>query len=255
MRIAAKFSMILAVLLMVSGCVTDNSGTTTSNNESEVRQLAAQEIVDRARTAVETISTDKDFVGIRELIAQSKGVLIFPKLVKAGFFVGGEGGVGVVMVRLADGSWGYPAFYNMVGGSIGLQVGVASTEGLFLVMTDNGLNSIIKNQFKLGADVSVALGPVGSGLGEGKTSADFASDIYGYSKETVLYGGGGFKGSVITARDDLNEAYYNGGATARAILDGGNFSNSGADALRAMMALENANSNPKSVPIVPVEQY
>lgn len=261
-----KFLALSAILLSVTACAMfdDNRGTVASNDEqttaesvptpSTEKQLAAQEVVDRSETTVQTLASEKDFPGIRDLIGKAKGVMVFPKLVKAGFLIGGEGGVGTLLIRQEDGSWSNPAFYNMVGGSFGLQIGVESSETMFLIMTQKGLDSILKNQVKLGADVSVALGPVGAGIGASKTAVDLASDIYAYSKSSGLYGGGAFKGAVITVRDDLNHAYYEETATAQSILQNTGYPASGADGLRAALALEPVLNN-KAVPLTPVHQY
>ncbi len=252
-----------AMIAMIPACSQNLASSGSNESQStpaqlasrqEVDQFNAQDIVDRSRNTVETISSEHDFVGIKDLISKAKGVLIFPQLVRGGFFVGGEGGVGVVMIRQADGSWGYPAFYNLVGGSLGLQIGVESTETLFLIMTQKGLNSIIKNQFKLGADVSVAVGPLGGGLGASKSSPDFASDMYVYSKATGLFGGGALKGGIITVREDLNKAYYSSDASAKDILTDKRFNNSGADRLRSALSLDQPSDSDDTTPI-PAPQY
>ncbi len=254
MRAANFTSLFLcfAAFLWLTGCVTTN--TDTAQSESEKNQLSAQEIVSRSRTSVEAIVNSPDFTGVRGLLAQAKGVMVFPKLVKGAFLVGGEGGTGIVLVRQADGSWGYPAFYNMVGGSFGLQIGVESAETLFLIMTQKGLDSVLKNQFKLGADVSIALGPIGAGLGAAKTAPDLASDVYVYAKASGLFGGGAFKGAIISKRDDLNNAYYLTETTPRQILTENQFNNGNADDLRAALSMEPILNN-KAVPLTPVHQY
>lgn len=250
-----RFLALILVLGIITGCVTDSTATDTqAQTEEQKDQLLAQQIVDRARTTVETLTHREDIKGARESLAQAKGVMIFPQLVKGAFLLGGEGGTGIVLVRQADGSWGYPAFYNMIGGSFGLQLGIESTEAMFLIMTQKGLDSILKNQMKLGADASVALGPLGIGLGAGKTAPDLAADIYVYSKTSGLFGGGALKGAAIDQRKDLNQAYYMSDATAQQILLNGQYSNSYADDLRASLSLVPVLNN-KAVPITPVHQY
>ena len=255
LRSISRFLVCALMLSVAVACANNFSSAESSANQQDIDQIHAQDIIDHAHSSAESILGNKDFVGIKDLMAKSKGVLIFPKLVRGGFLLGGEGGVGVVLARQADGSFGYPAFYNMVGGSFGLQVGVESSETLFLIMTQKGLDSIIKNQFKLGADVSVALGPIGSGLGASKTATGLASDIYAYSKASGLYGGGSFKGAIISVREDLNKAYYAADAMPRDILIDGKFNNYGADSLRAALALENPANGSKAAPLVPVEQF
>ncbi len=250
-----RFLALILILGAITGCVTDSATHSEAQTEEERDQLMAQQIVDRARTTVETLSSRQDIKGARENLAKAKGVMVFPQLVKGAFLVGGEGGTGVVLVRQSDGSWGYPAFYNMLGGSFGLQLGIESTEAMFLIMTQKGLDSILKNQVKLGADVSVAIGPIGVGMGADKTSPDStAADIFVYSKTSGLFGGGALKGAAIDQRKDLNQAYYLSEATPRQILLDGQFSNSYADDLRAALSLQPILNN-KAVPLTPVHQY
>lgn len=250
-----RFLALILILGAITGCVTDSASNTQAQTEEERDQLIAQQIVDRARTTVETLSSRQDIKGARENLTKAKGVMVFPQLVKGAFLVGGEGGTGVVLVRQSDGSWSYPAFYNMLGGSFGLQLGIESTEAMFLIMTQKGLDSILKNQVKLGADVSVAIGPLGVGMGADKTSPDSAAaDIFVYSKTSGLFGGGALKGAVIDQRKDLNQAYYLSEATPRQILMDGQFSNSYADDLRAALSLQPILNN-KAVPLTPVHQY
>ncbi len=241
-------------LSLLTGCSIADRQTAADGTPSQA-SLAAQELIDRARSSVETLSNDKDLAGVAELLPKAKGVMIFPKLVKGGFIIGAQGGEGVVLIRDANGQWSNPAFYNMIGGSFGLQIGVESTEALFLVMTDKGLENILKNQFKLGADVSVALGPVGAGLGASKSAFDLAADMIVYAKTSGLYTGGAFNGTGITVRDDLNEAYYQTKTEPATILKTNDLSNPGADRLRAALNLSRDVPNPKAVPIVPVESY
>ena len=241
---------LLLPLLFVSAC----SSTEDVSAVDRSTEVTAEQLVDKSRSTVETIANDKDFAGVKELLPRAKGVLIFPQLVRAGFIVGGEGGRGVVLKRNPDGSWSYPAFYNTVGGCLGLQIGVESAEALFLIMTDKAMNAVVRNQFRLGADVSVALGPVGAGLGAGKSSLDLAADMYVYSKNTGLFTGGALKGTIITVRDDLNKAYYGRLSAPKDILNSNEYMNMQAEGLRAALSLQQS-SNPKAVPLTPVEQY
>ncbi len=258
------FAPVIALSLLLSACggdwpsfsASDTSETPQlSSSEQQSRVLQSRQLVSRSQNTAEAILGSVDFKGVEELLPLAKGVMIFPNLVKAGFIVGGEGGVGTVLVRRDDGSWSYPAFYNMVGGSVGLQVGVESSEVLFLVMTQAGINALINNQFKLGADVSMALGPIGAGLGAGKSSADFATDIYVYSKASGLYGGGALKGAIITARPDLNQAFYGSPASSDQILSSPHYVHSDAEGLRAALSGYSSQQPHNASPITPVEQF
>lgn len=191
-----------------------------------------QEIVDRAKVTVDLLRSEANFSQhISSLLQRARGVLIVPNLFRAGFVLGGEGGTGVLLVKGSDGSWSSPAFYGMGSGSVGLQIGVQSAEVMFIILTDGGLEKIMNNSVKVGADLSLAIGPVGAGL-EGSTTANLRADIVAYSKAVGLFGGVSVEGSILTVREEWNRAYYGDGATARAIVIERRFDNPGSGALR-----------------------
>ncbi len=192
---------------------------------------AEQEIVEKARLAVDSIRRDNDFPVFVQLLRRAKAALVVPSLVKAGFILGGEGGSGVLLTRDANGNWSYPAFYTLGSGSIGLQIGVQDAEVVFVIMTDKGLDQILKNQFKMGADASLAVGPVGAGVAAGTTLA-FGADMYSFAKARGLFGGASFDGTVIHPRNDYNRKYYGQNVTGREIVMAHKVSNHAADALR-----------------------
>jgi lipid-binding SYLF domain-containing protein len=146
--------------------------------------------------------------GFREQVRKAKAVLIVPRLIKAGFIIGGSGGSGTLLA-LDDktGTWSYPAFYTMGSGSFGLQIGGAADQVVLLVMTKKGLDSLLSSSFKLGADASVAAGPTG----QGKAAA--TADILAYARSKGAFGGLTVEGSVIKIRDEWNKTYY--GQTVR----------------------------------------
>lgn len=158
-------------------------------------------------------------------------MIIIPSLVKGGFILGGEGGSGVLMVRGRDGSWSNPSFVTMAAGSIGLQIGVQTAEVLFLIMTDKGLQSVMQDEFKLGADASVAVGPIGAGV-EAGTTANFRADILSFSRTQGLFGGVSFEGSLIKPRLSWNERYYGRPVSVREVVIDRRVSAPGAEALR-----------------------
>ena len=195
-----------------------------------------QELVDKARLTAENMLSDPGFPTLRRWMARAKGVLIIPSLLKAGFIIGAEGGSGVLLSRDDKGIWSYPAFYTLGGGSFGLQIGAQDSAVIFVIMTDKGLESVIKRQMKLGADASIAIGPMGGGV-EGSTTTAMGPDIYSFSKSRGLYGGASFEGAMIAKRNNWNTGYYGKGATPEAIVIKRKFSNPGADALRKALVV------------------
>ena len=115
-----------------------------------------QELVEKALLTVENMLSDAGFPTLRRWMARAKGVLIIPSLLKAGFIIGAEGGSGVLLSHDDKGIWSYPAFYTLGGASFGVQIGAQDSAVIFVIMTDKGLESVIKRQMKLGADASIA---------------------------------------------------------------------------------------------------
>jgi lipid-binding SYLF domain-containing protein len=198
-------------------------------------QQDQQDIVDKARITLNALRGDPDHPGLANALARAKAVIIIPSLLKAGFIVGGEGGSGVLLARGANGEWSAPAFYTMASGSIGLQVGAQDAEVIFTVMTDKGLQQVIQNQFKLGADASIAVGPKGGGV-EASTTLNMGADIYSFSRARGAFAGGSFEGSFIKAREEWNKIYYGQTLSVEDIVLHGKASNPGADALRQALA-------------------
>jgi len=151
-----------------------------------------------------------------DLLDKAECVLVFPAVVKAGFIVGGQGGRGVASCRLASG-WSAPAFFEIKGGSVGLQIGGASTDFILLIMNEKGMKSLLSDKFELGGEASVAAGPVGRSA-SGTTDAKFDAEILSYSRSKGLFGGLALKGSVISPEKSDMEGTYGKGITAETIL-------------------------------------
>ena|SRR5678815_5174433 len=152
------------------------------------------------------------------LLDSAKCVAVFPSVLKAGFVVGGRGGRGVASCRTATG-WTSPAFFNLGGGSFGLQIGAESTDFVMLMMNDKAMNSLLSDQFTVGGDASVAAGPVGRQAGA-ETDAKLNAEILSYSRSKGLFGGLELKGVVIKPdKDDIKEV-YGASVTAKDILNG-----------------------------------
>jgi len=194
-----------------------------------------QALVDRARATVESMINDPGIAPLKNWLKRSKGVIVIPSFLKAGFVLGGAGGSAVVMTRDASGNWSPPAFYTVSEASFGLQIGVQDAEIIFAVMTDKGMNSIIHHELKLGVDASMAVGPVGAGV-QGSTTTAVGADIYAFARTGGAYGGATVQGGWLKPRQSWNVLYYSEGATPEAILVQKRFTNSGADGLRASLA-------------------
>ena len=167
-------------------------------------QSEQQKLVNASSKTLANFLQDPDMSWLQNNIGRAKAVLIAPQIAKAGFIFGGSGGRGVVLARdAASGKWAGPAFYTLATASVGFQAGVSVSENVTLVMTEKGLNSLLANSVKVGADASVAAGPVGAGA-----KSDVVADLVTFSRAKGVYGGLNLDGTVIAPANDWNKAYF-----------------------------------------------
>jgi len=165
------------------------------------------DLVDRSRTTLDNFLTDSTMTWLRDHLTEAKGVFIVPRMWKGAFFFGGEGGSGIFLVKDdKTNQWSEPAFYSMGAGSFGFQFGVQASEIVLLVMSQRGVDSMLSSTFKLGAEVSVAAGPVGVGI-EGATAV-LSADMVTFARAKGIFGGISLEGAVIAVRDEWNRTYY-----------------------------------------------
>lgn len=194
----------------------------------------AEELIAEAQYTLSNLLADKEFDLMHRYLDQAKGVLIIPQLIKAGFLFAAEGGSGVLLVKRSDGSWSQPAFYALVAGSVGLQFGGKVEEAIFVLTNDGAVEATLSDEVRLGADLSIAVGPIGRGI-RASTTTNLGKDIYAFSHSIGLFSGGALEGAKLFERETLNELYYGKYATARAIVQGDRFSNPQAKRLRSIL--------------------
>jgi lipid-binding SYLF domain-containing protein len=203
-----KCSVFLAVAIIL--------GFSTPVARATERYTEAHLLVDNSSITLQQFSVDPNMGPFRELASRAYGVLIIPQLLKGGFVVGGSGGSGILLARdVKTSNWRGPAFYSIGSVSLGLQIGAESSQVIMVVMTPKGLNSLMNSSFKLGADVSVAAGPVGRG------AKAATADILAYTKSKGAFGGFSVEGAVIQVRDGWNTSYYTVPATPAEIVISG----------------------------------
>jgi SH3 domain-containing YSC84-like protein 1 len=181
-------------------------------------QTDEQIIIDGARKTLNDLRHDKAFGNAQQLLRQARAVFIVPRLVKGGFIFGGEGGQGVVMVQGHHG-WSDPAFYVIGAASFGLQAGLEQSELILLIMTQKGLDGVLRDEFKIGAQAGIAVVTLGSGV-EGAIGGASLPDVVVWSSSTGLYGGLTVDGSVIRAQPNDSSKYYGRPVTSRDVLFG-----------------------------------
>jgi lipid-binding SYLF domain-containing protein len=197
----------------------------------------AEGFVSGGLETLNNFANDPEMTWFRKNVKRAKGVLVVPQLLKAGFIFGGSGGTGVLLRHRATRGWGepaintwsYPAFYTMGSVSWGLQIGAEAAEVVLLVMTDKGMDTMLSTKIQLGADVSVAAGPVGAG------AKAATADVLQFSRTKGAFGGMTLEGSVISPRNSLNEVYYGQAYSPLDILVQGEARNPQAYDLRARL--------------------
>lgn len=156
-----------------------------------------------------------------QILANAKGLAILTVL-KAGFLGSGRFGSGVVVARLADGTWSAPSAIGTVGGGFGGQIGFELTDFVFILNDASAVKTFAQvGSITLGGNVSIAAGPVGRNAeAAGAASLKSVSGIFAYSKTKGLFAGVSLEGSVLIERRDANEKMYNRKLTARELLGG-----------------------------------
>jgi lipid-binding SYLF domain-containing protein len=197
-------------------------------------QTEEQALVDRATLTVQDMFDPPNANDARSLLRQAQGALICPRIFKAGFFVGGQGG-DCVLVGRGPGGWSAPAFYDIGSASFGLQIGVQDSEAVFIILTERGLRALLDSQFKIGADASIAVATLGAGV-SGSTTAALRADIVAFAKTSGLFAGISLEGSLISSRSEWNQIYYGRPMAAQQIVLQGEANNGGAAPLKETLA-------------------
>lgn len=172
-------------------------------NASADEAAEARVVVTNANQTFTNFINDPNMVWFRNNLNKADGLLIVPKLGRGGFIIGGSGGRGLLLARDQEsGRWSEPAFYTMGSASIGLQIGGELSEVILVVMSKRGVDALLSTKAQLGADMSVAAGPVGTG-----TRAATA-DILSFARSKGAFAGLTVEGSIVEPDDTRNTAYY-----------------------------------------------
>jgi lipid-binding SYLF domain-containing protein len=198
--------------------------------------LKADHLVDASVATVERFQTIEGLQNFSRYLPDSVAIAVFPSVIKAGFFIGGEVGNGVLMARTAAGGWSAPAFYTLGAGSFGIQIGAQDTEVILVIRNKGALEAVLKDQAKIGADAGVTAGVYGVGA-EASTTTNLGADVLAFANSKVGgYIGASVEGAVIARRQDLNEAVYGRGRSPRDIVTDPNIRMARADRLAAVLS-------------------
>ena len=197
----------VAALLVVSLV-----GTISPTAQSDEAQRISEAI-----TVLSEIMRADDQSVPRGIMQKAEGIAIFPSLLKGGFIVGGQHGRGVISAKDSKtGAWSSPAFLTITGGSIGAQ----AVDLILVIQNRRGLEQLVGNQFKIGADASVAAGPVGRDA-SASTDIQMRAQILSYSRTRGLFAGVTLNGSTIRQDRDANDRLYGMGyRTGQVVFDG-----------------------------------
>jgi lipid-binding SYLF domain-containing protein len=141
------------------------------------------------------------------LLERAHAVAVVPNVIKVGLGIGGRRGKGVLVVRRDSGAWSNPVFVNLTGGSFGFQVGVQSTDVVLVFTSRQSIEGIVGGKVTLGADASVAAGPVGR-QSSAATDVGLTAQVYSYSRASGLFAGVALDGSALTIDHRSNELFY-----------------------------------------------
>src|SRR5579862_2361365 len=172
----------------------------------EDRTDATDRLNDAAKVLDELMGTPDNSIP-DTVLGRAKCVAVIPSMVKGGFIIGGRHGRGAVTCRTSEGHWSAPAFISLTGGSWGAQIGVEKVDLVLVFMNDKGVNSLLKDNFKLGADASVAAGPLGRHA-EAATDAKLNAEILAYSRAKGLFAGVELNGAAVKPDNDSDNAFY-----------------------------------------------
>ena len=195
-----------SILILTVFALTVFSTVATAQKKTGKDLKDAVDRVNKASEAMREIMKMSDKSIPRDLLGKAKAIVVFPGAIKGAFIVGGQGGKGVAVRRIGRG-WSAPAFLNMAGGSVGLQIGGSKTDYVLLVMNDKGMKNLLADKFEIGGEGSVAAGPVGR-TASASTNATLDAEILTYSRSKGLFAGISLKGIVISNDEDLNTAIY-----------------------------------------------
>ncbi len=200
----------IATSLLVCGSVLSGAALAGAPEENRARDAVA--VLDKIMRIPEQSVP-------QSMLDNARAIAVIPGVVKAGFVVGGRFGRGLIAVRGENGTWSNPSFVKITGGSVGFQAGVQSTDVVLIFSTPRGVDSIVHGKFTLGADASVAAGPVGR-TAEASTDEHLKAEIYSYSRSRGLFAGVALDGAALQIDDHSNAAIYGHDTTPRAIFEG-----------------------------------
>jgi SH3 domain-containing YSC84-like protein 1 len=187
-------------------------------DDQPAKDSKATDRVQAAADVLDQIQNTPDKGIPEDVLRSAECVAVVPSMLKGGFIFGGKYGRGLASCRTSKG-WSSPAFFKIEGGSFGFQIGGQAVDLVMLIMNDNGMRSLLSSKFELGADASVAAGPVGR-LAEGDTDWKMRAEVLTYSRARGIFAGVTLNGAVVKQDKDSTREFYGHMVTFPASLKG-----------------------------------
>ena len=225
------------LLLTLLFAATSAAGVTQpafASAREEARLIEASGVLEELLGQRDTLIPDR-------LLSRAYGIAVIPNVVKIAVGVGGRRGSGALVVRDANGKFSSPIMISITGGNVGWQIGVQSTDVVLVFTTRQGIEGITDGKLTLGADASVAAGPVGRAASAG-TDQSFSAEVYSYSRNRGLFAGVSLDGSVLAIDRKSNNKLYGKTAPAGDIIDG-KITTDSAEAKRFERAIANSTAS------------
>lgn len=204
------------VLLAVAVCTLACSSAFAADDQS--KDSKAVDRVQAAGDVLNDIQAAPDTGIPTEILSKAECVAVVPSMLKGGFIFGAKYGRGIASCRTPKG-WSAPAFFTIGGGSFGFQIGGQAVDLVMLIMNQNGMQHLLSSQFALGADASVAAGPVGRHA-EGNTDWKMRAEVLTYSRTRGIFAGVTLNGAVVKQDKDSTRDFYGHMVTPKAALTG-----------------------------------
>src|ERR1700733_8970369 len=179
----------------------------SADEKASAKEIKAQDRVEAAADVLNEIQGAPDQGIPEEVLGSAECVAVVPSMLKGGFVVGARYGRGLASCRTPKG-WSAPAFFSVKGGSFGLQIGGQAVDLVMLIMNQDGMHKLLSSQFKLGADASVAAGPVGRHAAA-DTDWKMRAQILSYSRARGIFAGLELSGAAIKQDKDTTREFYN----------------------------------------------
>jgi SH3 domain-containing YSC84-like protein 1 len=205
-------------LIAVALCMPVFAAGPAAPKPDDEKEAKVSDRVQAAADVLNEIQSTPDKGIPQSILSSAECVAVVPSMLKGGFIVGAKYGRGLASCRTSKG-WSAPAFFLVEGGSFGFQIGGQAVDLIMLIMNDNGMKNLLSSKFELGADASVAAGPVGR-LAEGNTDWKMRAEVLTYSRARGAFAGVTLNGAVIKQDKDATREFYGHMVTFPASLKG-----------------------------------